>query len=463
MIRTLFAMTVALAAATLPAQATEIQRVVSPGGIEAWLVEEHAIPVVATAFAFRGGASQDPTGKAGLSSLMSSLLDEGAGELDAAAFQERLEETAVELSFRAERDQFSGTMRTLADNMDEGFRLLGLALTAPRFEQEAVDRIRAQVTARLRRDARDPGDIAGRAFMATAFPDHPYGLPVRGTEGSLAAVTRDDLATAAKRQLARDNLVIGVVGAIDAKTLGTKLDETFGRLPANSELVAVADTVPKLPGAPRVVELPVPQTTIMLGRPGPLRKDDDFIPGFVLNHILGGGSFSSRLFTEVREKRGLAYSVYSYLAPYQHAGLFMGGVATRNDRAAETLALIRDEIRRIAADGPTDVELAKAKQYLIGSYALRFDTSTKIADQLVALQVDDLGIDYINKRNDLIAAVSRDDIKRSAAKLLADGDLLVIAVGQPTGFDDAVRIAAPTSAAAVGGKQGVPAATRAVQ
>ncbi len=458
MIRTLFAMTVALAAATLPAQATEIQRVVSPGGIEAWLVEEHAIPVVATAFAFRGGASQDPAGKAGLASMMSSLLDEGAGDLDAAAFQERLEETAVELSFRAERDQFSGTMRTLAENMDEGFRLLGLALTAPRFEQEAVDRIRAQVSARLRRDARDPGDIAGRAFMATAFPDHPYGLPVRGTVDTLAAITREDLAAAARRQLARDNLVIGVVGAIDAKTLGEKLDATFGPLPAKSELVAVADTAAKLPGAPRVVELPVPQTTIILGRPGPLRKDDDFIPAFVLNHILGGGSFSSRLFTEVREKRGLAYSVYSYLAPYRHTGLLMGGVATRNDRAGETLGIIREEVRRMATDGPTDEELAKAKQFLIGSFALRFDTSTKIADQLVSLQVDDLGIDYINKRNGLIAAVTKDDIKRAASKLLADGDLLVVAVGQPTGFDGAARITVPATAAAMGQRPEVPAA-----
>jgi len=442
----------------VPARAADIQRVVSPGGIEAWLVEEHSIPLVAFNFAFRGGATQDPDGKEGLAALMAGTLDEGAGDLTSASFQERLEEKAIDLSFRADRDALTGGLRTLTENLDAAVDLLSLALGKPRFDQEPVDRIRAQISARLRRDERDPEDIAGRAFMRTAFPGHPYGRPVNGTLQSLAAITREDVVGAARRLMARDNLVIGVVGDIDAKTLAGKLDAAFGGLPARAELRPVADVAPKVLPQAQVVELPVPQTAIIFGRQGPLRKDDDFIPAFVLNHILGGGGFSSRLFTEVREKRGLAYSVYSYLAPYDHAGMVLGGVATRNDRAGESLRIIREEIRRLAADGPTEAELEKAKKFLIGSYPLRFDSSLKIADQLVQLQLDDLGMDYPLKRNALIEAVTAEDIRRAAKKLFGEGELLVVAVGQPTDLGAAVKITDAVMSGAKSAPEPVPAA-----
>lgn len=451
------AMIVAAAALAVPSRAADIQKVVSPGGIEAWLVEEHSIPLVAFNFAFRGGATQDPDGKEGLSALMAGTLDEGAGDLDSAGFQESLEEKAIDVSFRADRDVIGGGMRTLTENLDEAVRLLALALNHPRFDQEPVDRIRAQISARLRRDERDPDDIAGRAFMRAAFPDHPYGRAVNGTVQSLAAVTRDDVAAMAKRQLARDNVVIGVVGDIDAATLASKLDALFGALPAEAGLDAVHDTAARQPAAVQVVDLPVPQTTMIFGRQGPLRRDDDFIPAFVLNHILGGGGFSSRLFTEVREKRGLAYSVYSYLAPYDHAGLVLGGVATRNDRAGESLRIIRGEMRRLATEGPTDVELAKAKKFLVGSYALRFDSSLKIADQLVQLQLDRLGMDYPLRRNGLIEAVTADDIRSAATKLFGDGELLVVAVGQPDDLGPVATLPDPSGAGTRPAREPVPA------
>ena len=416
---------------------TDIQRVATSSGGEIWLVEETAVPVIAVEIAFRGGSAQDPADKPGLVYMMSTLFDEGAGDMDSAAFQERLEELAIELSFGSNRDAVTASLRTLPENLDEAFRLLGLALGTPRFDDDAVERMRGQLSAQIRRNELDPEDLAARTFFTEAFPDHPYGRSPRGTLASLAAITRDDLAAVHRRLIARDNVAIGAVGAISSERISRLVDALLAGLPAQGGLTEVPTVKPAGEGRTEIVSLDVPQTSIVFGRSGPLRDADDFIPAYVVNHILGGGSFSSRLFTEVREKRGLAYSVYSYLSPYDHAGLLLGGVATRNDRAGQSIALIQEEIRRIASEGPTDKELESAKKYLIGSYALRFDTSTKIANQLVQLQLDHLGIDYVTKRNALVEAVGAEEVKAAAKALFGDGDLLVVAVGKPTGLDGA--------------------------
>lgn len=421
-------------ALAISAQATEIQRVTSPGGIEAWLVEEHSIPLVAVEFAFRGGAAQDPDGKAGLSNLVSGLLDEGAGDIASQQFQETLQDLAVKLSFNTGRDAFRGEMKTLTRHKDEAFELLRLALTEPRFDAQPVERIRQQVLSGLRFDATDPDEIAGRLWFDMAFEDHPYARQSEGTPETVAGLTVEDLRGYVARNFARDNLVIAVVGDISPDDLAARLDQVFGALPEKSDLAPVPDTAIAKGPARRIVELDVPQTVIRFGQQGIPRKDPDFIPAYLVNHILGGGSFSSRLYTEVREKRGLAYSVYSFLYPLDHAALFIGGVATQNERAAESLSTIQAEIERLARDGPTAEELAAAKSYLKGSYALRFDTSGKIAGQLVAIQLEDLGIDYINRRNDLIDAVTIGQAKAAAQRLLAGGGMIVAVVGRPAGL-----------------------------
>ena len=420
----------ALLLLAIPASATEIQRVVSPGGIEAWLVEEHAVPVIAVDFAFKGGAAEDPEGKAGLANFLTGMLDEGAGELDSAAFQKAIEDASVSMSFSAGRDEFYGSLKTLTINRGEAFRLLKLALNEPRFDAEPVDRIRAQIVAGLKQDRTDPETLAFDLWYETAFPGHAYGRRKEGTEESLARITADDLRTFRNNVFARAGLKVAIVGDIDAATLAPLLDDVFGALPATATQVETAEVTP-LAAARRDETMAIPQTVIRFGSAGLKRADPDFIPAYILNHILGGGSFTSRLYNEVREKRGLAYSVYTFLAPYEHSAIFLGGVATRADRAEDALALIRAEIKRIADEGPTAEELEKAKSYLIGSYALRFDTSSKISGQLVQIQLDDLGIDYINTRNDQIAAVTLDDVKRVAKRLFADKDLVIVTVGQP--------------------------------
>ena len=423
---------VALAVSAYPARATTIERVVSPGGIEAWLVHEPAVPLIAVDFAFGGGAVQDPLGKAGTSTLVASLLDEGAGDMDSKTFHERLERKAIELSFRSSRDDFRGSLRTLVENRDEAFEDLRLSLTAPRFDVADVEISRQQILSLLRRETTSPNDIASLRWWETAFAGHPYGRPVNGTLASVPTIGVDDLRTYTHRVLAREGLKIAVVGDIDAETLKPILDRVFGALPAKPDLVPIATASPQGLGSHVLVKLDVPQTVVEFGGPGIGRKDPDFMAAYIINHILGGGSFSSRLYQEVREKRGLAYSVSDSLVWLDHSALFLGSTATRADRSAETVDLIEKEIHRLAESGPTAEEFAKAKSYLKSSFVLNLDTSSKIAAMLVQLQLDDLGIDYFTRRASMIDAVTLDDARRVAKRLL-DVGLLVTVVGKPAG------------------------------
>jgi zinc protease len=425
-------MTAALViSASAGASAAKIERVVTPGGIELWHVRDYTLPMISIEFAFVGGSSQDPTEKPGVGHMAAAILDEGAGDLDARAFQERMEERAIAISFSAQRDSLRGSLKTLAEHRDPAIELLRLAVTSPRFDPEAVERVRAGLLAALRRRTSNPGEIASDRWFARAFPDHPYGRPIRGTLESVPQITVDDLRKFHRDNVALANLKVATVGAIDADGIAALVDRAFGALPKSPSLVPVPEIAPQGGGEQEIVELDVPQTVIAFGGIGLKRSDPDFIPAYVLNHVLGGGSFTSRLYREVREKRGLAYSVYSYLAPFDRAGLFMGGVSTRNDRAAESLAIIVDQIRQIALSGPTAEELAKAKSFLIGSYPLRFDTSAKIAGQMLEIQLEKLGIDYIDRRNGLVQAVTAEDVRRAARRFLADARLLVMLVGRP--------------------------------
>jgi zinc protease len=421
----------AVAAAETPSRASTVQKVVSKGAIEAWLVEDYAIPLVALEFAFKGGATQDPIGKPGAATLLSGLLDEGAGAYDSEGFHRALDEDAIEMSFSADHDILTGRMQSLSRNSARAFALLQLAVTEARLDAESFARVVSQIAAGLKREANDPDFVAGRSFRALAYPNHSYGLPVRGELSTLPTLTRANLIEMRAATFARDNLKIAAVGAIDAATLAGHLDDVFGRLPEKASLNLVAPGAFSGTGTRHVDPIDVPQSTIRFGRDGLARRDPDFIPAMVVNHILGGGIFSARLFREVREKRGLAYSVYSQLVTYDHAAMFYGGTSTKNERAAESMAVIEKEISSLSDFGPTEEELDKAKKYLIGSYALRFDTSTKIAGQLVNLQSEGFGVEYLDERNKLIAAVTMDDAKRASKRLFGDAKLLVTVAGNP--------------------------------
>ncbi len=424
---------VALIGCAGTASAMTIEKIVSPSGIEAWLVREKAVPLVTLNYAFHGGATQDGADKAGTANLAADLLDEGAGNLDSKAYHERLENHAIELGFQVGRDYIHGSLRTLNEHRDEAFDLLRLALSSPRFDADAVERVRGQQLAALQRDTTNPNDLASRRWWQTAFPGHPYGRETKGTLETVPRITAADLRDYVRRVFARNELKVSIVGDVDAKTAGALIDRAFGGLPAKNDLKAVANATPSGLGRRIVINVDVPQAVVTFGGLGIARHDPDFMAAYIVNHILGGGSFSSRLYREVREKRGLAYGVSDSLVWFRSAAVVLGGTATRADRTADALAVIEHEIKRMADEGPTPEELAAAKSFLKGSYALTLDTSGKIAVQLTQIQIDNLGIDYIQRRGAMIDAVTIEDAKRVARRLYGGGMLVTVA-GRPKGL-----------------------------
>jgi zinc protease len=416
----LFLSTIFLILPALTARAAvTIQEVKSEKGITAWLVEDYSVPIITLRFVFDGGSTQDPAGKEGLANLMTGLFDEGAGDLDSDTFQERLDDAGAEMRFSGGRDGIFGTMRMLAEQKDEAFELLQLAIDKPRFDQAPIDRIRGQILAGIVAGERDPNTAAEAEWRQALYGSHAYSRADEGTKESLAAITADDLKAFHKANFARSGLHVAVVGAIDAKTLQRKLDMLFGGLPEKQLLRLVPDMNPKL-GQQLQVAYDLPQTSVPMAFPGVRRSAPEFYAAALMNEILGGGTFTSRLFKKVREKRGLAYDVGSGLANRKHASMLVVTTATRSDRAAETITVVRDVIRQMATVGPTEAELIAAKKYMVGAYAINnLDSSGAIASTLIELQLDGLGIDYMQRRADLIDAVTLDEVKAVAKKLLS--------------------------------------------
>ena len=432
-LRTLLA--AAVAALPLPALAmVEIQEVTSPGGITAWLVEEHSIPFVAFDIRFDGGANLEDPAKRGATNLMMATLEEGAGERDARAFAEAVEGLAAGFGFRAYNDGVSVTASVLSENRDEALALLRDAMVAPRFDDAAVSRVRDQVLANLASDASDPASIANETASALAFPDHPYGSDSDGTPETVGALTPDDLRAAHRTALARDEVYVGVTGDITAAELGPILDRLLGDLPLR-EGEDVADASYAAEGGVTVVPFPSPQSVVVFGHEGLPRDDPDFFPAFVLNEVMGGRGFGSRLMEEVRVRRGLTYGIGTSLIPWDHAAVLMGQFSSSNDKAAEAVAIVRDEWGRMAREGVSETELAEAKTYLTGAYPLRFDGNANIAGILAGMQSEGYPIDYIETRNAEIEAVTRDDVARVAARLLRPDALHFVVVGEPDGLE----------------------------
>ncbi len=433
--KTLAAIAIAWILAAVPALAeVKIQEVISPKGIRAWLVEEHSIPFTALEIRFKGGTSLDAPGKRGAVNLMSALLEEGAGDMDAQGFARAVESLAASFSFGAGDDTVSVSARFLSENRDQAVALLRTALLEPRFDQGAIDRVRAQVISGLKSDAKDPNAIAGEAFAKMAYGDHPYGSKGEGTIESVSALTRDDILAAHRGVFARDRLFVGAVGDITPEELGALLDRLLADLPETGAPMPPKANV-TIEGGVTVIPFDTPQSVALFGQPGMDRHDPDFFAAYVMNQILGGGSFEGRLMKEVREKRGLTYGVYSYLVPKDLAAVYMGQVSSANDRIAQAIEVIRAEWRRMAEEGVTEKELQDAKTYLTGAYPLRFDGNSRIASILVGMQLDDLPIDYVNTRNDRINAVTLEEVNRVARELLQPDKLHFVVVGRPVGLE----------------------------
>ncbi|QFT78997.1 Peptidase M16 inactive domain protein [Roseovarius sp. THAF27] len=423
----------------LPARAdVDIQEITTPGGIDAWLVEDHSIPFVALELRFRGGTSLDAPGKRGAVNLMTGLLEEGAGDLDARAFSRAADSLAASFSYDAGPDSLSVSARFLTENRDESMALLKDSLVEPRFDEEAIERVRAQILSIIQSDAKDPQQIARARFDSLVYGDHPYGSDENGTADSVGALSREDIVAAHRATLARDRLYVSAVGDIDSEELASLLDMLLSDLPETGAPLP-DDATLNLPGGIKVVDYATPQSIAIFAQPGLEREDPDFFPAFVLNHILGGGGFESRLMTEVREKRGLTYGVYSYLADRDDAQVWMGSVASANDRVAQAVEVIQAEWQRIREEGVTQEELDDAKTYLTGAYPLRFDGNGTIANIAVGMQMDGLGTEYIANRNDKVNAVTLEDVNRVAREWLDPEALTFVVTGQPEGLIDTLN------------------------
>lgn len=434
MIRALAAGLLALWLALPARAAVEIVEVTSEGGITAWLVEEHSIPFVALDIRFKGGASLDAPGKRGAIHLMTGLLEEGAGDRDARAFAAEAEALAARFKFDVYDDTLLVSASILTETREASLELLRSALTEPRFDADAVERVRGQVLSIIRSDSTDPNAIASERFDALAFGDHPYGSSRNGTLESVAALTREDLLAAKDRVMARDRVHVAAVGDITAEELGPLLDRLLGGLPAEGAEQPGRAQV-RLDGGVHLVPFETPQSVVIFGHEGIERFDPDFFPAYVLNQVLGDAGYSSRLMTEVREKRGLTYGIGSYLVPMDHAELYLGQFASANERVAEAIEVVRAEWARAAAEGVTAEELEKAKTYLTGSYPLRFDGNANIAGILSGMQAEGLPIDYVETRNAQIEAVTLEEVKRVAARVLRPDELTFVVVGSPVGLE----------------------------
>lgn len=426
---------VAVVGLAFPAAAgVDIKEVKSPGGLTAWLVEDHSIPFVALEIRFRGGASLDAPGKRGAINLMTGLLEEGAGDLDARAFARETETLATSFGFDISDDALSVSAEFLTENREASIALLRAALNEPRFDPEAIERVRGQILVGIASDAKDPNSIATRTFDQIAFGDHPYATSLDGTVESVTALTRDDLVAAHQGVLTQDRIYIGAVGDITPEELAAMMDDLLGDLPATGVPLPPAAEV-NIPGGITVVPFETPQSVALFGQPGITLEDPDYFVAAVLNQVVGGGSFESRLMQEVREKRGLTYGVYSYLLPKDLAAVYMGSVSSANDRIAEAIEVIRAEWSRAASEGVTQAELDDAKTYMTGEYPLRFDGNGPIANIMVGMQMMGLPIDYIETRNERVEAVTLEDVKRVAAELLDPEGLKFVVVGQPAGLE----------------------------
>ena len=410
-----------------------VQELKTAGGVHAYLVTERAVPFLSLGFHFKGGARLDPVGKEGLASFTSDVIDEGAGPYDSQAFRSELEDNAIRLGFGADRTGFSGHLKTLTVTRDHAFDLLRLAIHEPRLDEEPVERVRAQVQANLAQRSKDPNAQAQRHFYQGMFGSHPYGRPIMGTRDTVHELTANDVRSYIADSLSRDDLVVGVCGDIDAETLGPLLDKVFAGVPAGSAWQADAD-IQLMAAATQIVEIDNPQTVAMFGHRGVARHDPTYYAASVANHILAGGGFSSRLMEEVREKRGLAYGVGASLVELEGAPLWVGHVATSNDRIVQSLEVIAAEAAKLASGMLEVGELADAKTYLTGSFPLRLTSNDQLANMLVGMLTMELGRDYLERRNQFINALDVDEVRSAAAALFHPQAMRIVAVGKPEGL-----------------------------
>lgn len=416
------------------AHATKVQEIVSDKGLTAWLVEEHSLPLLAVRVAFKkSGSAYDPKSKEGLANMTAALLMEGAGNLDARSFAEALESHAIAMNMNVDEDFFNASAECLSEHADKTFSYLGMALTNPRFDSSSIKRVKSQTISIINQQKTRPGYILHRGWQEIAYGNHPYGRPAIGTQNSINSLDSYDFRHYLGRYLTKENIVISVVGDITPDKLKKLLDKYFSALPKKYNPDSKIKNI-NLPveAKTKIIQFDIPQTMVTFGTQGIKRKDPDYMTAYVMNHMLGGGTLNTRLGKEIREKRGLAYSVFSYLNPMDYAASWKGGFATRNEQAITAVDILKKTLRDFASNGPTKSEFEDSKKYLKGAFVLKLGSNANIAHFLSSMQINELGIDYLEKRNRLVDNVSKEAVEDMARRLADDSKILTVMVGKPT-------------------------------
>lgn len=409
--------------------AVDIQQVTSPKlGIQAWLVESPSLPMVNVHVSFKAGSVFDGDNKQGLAALTASLIPEGSGNMDAAEFTQKVESIGALFSASANRLSTTVAMRMLSDHQDASFKLLGQAITKPRFDEAAFNRIKDATLTGIRAGQQNPGHVAGLLLKEHLYENHPYGQPAVGTLHTVQGLTRFDVKRFYDQNYTQKNMLVSVVGDITAKELGMYLDSMFEGLKQGQAQNSFPDQTPSVTPVVVKKEMNVPQSTVYLAHKGITRDDPDYYAAYVMNYILGGGGFNSRLMEEVREKRGLAYGVYSYFEPLPGGGAFIASVSTNNKDVQKSIDLIKAEISRMH-QGVSEKEFNGALSYLKGSFPLRLDSSSKVLGYLDTMQLQSLGMDYLDMWTKRIESVTQEDVKRVAKRLLQPNNLMTVIVG----------------------------------
>ncbi|MEQ1609362.1 MAG: pitrilysin family protein [Hyphomonadaceae bacterium] len=409
----------------------DVQVVTSPGGIAAWLVSESFVPIIAMEWTWRGGAAVEPADKRGVGWLLAYMMNEGAGDMDTSAYGARMDDLNLKFACGSWMDWTNCGMTTLKATANESFDMVRQAFSDLRLDDEPFERAKRELIVGLESDETSPKTVASKAMNEALIPRHPYAR--NATEATVKTITRSDVRQLMSQLMTKDKLLVVVVGDITAEELKPKLDEVFGSLPATSTLPVLTDAVPQpAPAAPILKELSQPQTLIAFSGPGIRRQDPDFYAAYVLNYILGGGGFSSRLTDDIREKRGLTYGVGTGLSIQPYFWRWTGSSSTMNDKANEVVGLIRDNIARLGKEGPTQQELADAKAYITGAFPLAFDSNTKIAENLLGFRQDGLPADYVERRNAYFEGVTLEEVKRVATTYMRPENFTFVMVGKPT-------------------------------
>ena len=419
-----------LVGSTLLQATPQIQTWKTPGGVPVLFVAAPDLPMLDVRIAFQAGSARD-NGQSGLASLTADLLDQGAGEWDANAIAERLEAVGAEMSIEAQRDMASASLRSLTQQpaLNQALETLAQVISQPRFAEADFERMRANVLTSLSRDEQDPGTLGQKAIYRRIFGDHPYAAEPSGTPDSVAALNREDLARFHARHYVARNAVVALVGAVsrpEAEAIATQL--TAGQ--AQGEPLLPLPPVADPPTAVlESIAFPSTQTHVFTGQPGMKRTDPDYFTLYVGNHILGGSGLVSLLMEEVREKRGLSYSVYSYFLPLAERGPFIAALSTKNDQGQGAREVLMATIERFRTQGPTPEELTAAIKNITGGFPLRIAGNGKIAQYLAMIGFYGLPLDYLDRFNDRISAVTAEDIRDAFQRRIDPARFATVMVG----------------------------------